>query len=370
MRVFYISDVPAEPGTGGGVVAYHHLKALKRAGLLADVAAPRVPPDIAEYYFRIDPAAYNMPHHPYVTDYLASVVPNPRDLDVLHLHGGTFHHTVNRFGGRARLVVSEVPAHDLQESMREFANLGLSYPFPHMVVPCLWEAYTSHIRRSDVVICPSNTAAANLRRLGFKNRIEVVEHGCTPPEKTFRPPQHFNVLNVASVGPDKGHIYLLRAWHRLRLPLATLTVVGQPGPAYGNQEVREGLHDVAWYPQVKDVSPLYHECSVYVQPSVTEGFGIPVLEAMAHARPVIVSTGAGVSELVRDGVDGFHVKPRDVGGLVEKIQYFYDNPGEIVRMGENARQQALNYTWDRVGEKLVKLYRELEAEQTIDQRTA
>ena len=359
MKVLYVSDVPLSPGSGGGVVAYHHAKALKEAGLLADIAAPQAPGELAEYYFRIDPAAYNVPHHPYTVDYLASIIPNPRELDALHLHGGTFHHTVNRFRERAKLIVSEVPAHDLGESVAEFTALGLPYPFPHMLVPCLWEAYTTHIRYSDVVICPSNTAAANLRRLGFNNRVEIIEHGCTPPEKTFKPPQHFNILNIAHVGPDKGHIYLLRAWRKLKLPLATLTIVGQPGPACANPEVAQGLANIAWHHGVKDTTPLYHECSVYVQPSVTEAFGIPVLEAMAHGRPVIVSTGAGVSELVRDGVDGFHVKPRDVDGLVEKIQYFYDNPSEIARMGANARQHALEYTWEKAGEKLVKLYREL-----------
>jgi glycosyltransferase involved in cell wall biosynthesis len=103
----------------------------------------------------------------------------------------------------------------------------------------------------------------------------------------------------------------------------------------------------------------YDECSVYVQPSVTESFGIPVLEAMAHSRPVIVTNGAGVSELVEDGKEGFVVPIRSASAIAEKIQYFFENPQEIKRMGRNARAKAEKYTWARVENKYRNLIKDL-----------
>ena len=87
-----------------------------------------------------------------------------------------------------------------------------------------------------------------------------------------------------------------------------------------------------WFPfgvfsqeHVDNVGKMYNSCSVYVQPSVTEGFGIPVLEAMAYARPVIVTEGAGVYELVDDGKEGFVVPIRNPDVIKESRKILVEN---------------------------------------------
>lgn len=92
----------------------------------------------------------------------------------------------------------------------------------------------------------------------------------------------------------------------------------------------------------------------------TEGFAVHnCLEAMAHGRPVIVSEGAGASELVHDGKDGFVVPIRDEKAITRKLTWFYDNPNEIKKMGEEARKTAEKYTWDAIKKQYVEIYKEL-----------
>lgn len=93
--------------------------------------------------------------------------------------------------------------------------------------------------------------------------------------------------------------------------------------------------------------------------SVTEGFGIPLLEAMAAGRPVIASKGVGASELIKDGKSGLLFEPRDAETLLTHINYFYDNPNEVKKMGLEARKVAKRYTWDKIQKKYINVYRRL-----------
>ncbi len=77
---------------------------------------------------------------------------------------------------------------------------------------------------------------------------------------------------------------------------------------------------------------------------------------MAHSKPVVVSSGAGASDLVEDGVEGFVTPPRDPKAIASAVDYFFENPSEIKRMGENARRKAERYAWSRIEEMYVELY--------------
>ena len=75
---------------------------------------------------------------------------------------------------------------------------------------------------------------------------------------------------------------------------------------------------------------------------------------MACGLPVITTFNSGSP--VRDGEDGFLVPIRDVEALKEKILYFYERPQEIKAMGTSAREEIKNYTWEKYGEQLIKVY--------------
>ena len=93
------------------------------------------------------------------------------------------------------------------------------------------------------------------------------------------------------------------------------------------------------------------EMDVLVLPSIVEGFGLVVLEAMQSGMPVIVSDQVGAADVVVDGESGFVVHAGDVDSLADSMRYFVDNPERIAPMGEKAKSTAEKLSWERYGKE-------------------
>ncbi|MFA5365945.1 MAG: glycosyltransferase family 4 protein, partial [Candidatus Bathyarchaeia archaeon] len=190
----------------------------------------------------------------------------------------------------AKTIVS-ITAHNIELSNEECkAKNGYdSFPFDGLTDKQLLNSYFQHISDADVVICPSKLSANYLStRLQLKNSMAVIPYGCFFPEEIqVKSTEDFSIAHVGANTSNRGQLYLIRAWHKLKLTprfKGNMVIVG-PGTGF-------------WRPfgvfsseHLTNCEKVYNDCSVYVQPSVTEGFGVQVLEAMAHARPVIVTEG-------------------------------------------------------------------------------
>jgi len=95
-----------------------------------------------------------------------------------------------------------------------------------------------------------------------------------------------------------------------------------------------------WVPWTDDVKAYLRRTSVYVLPSYREGVPRSTQEAMAMGRPIITTDAPGCRGTVVDGVNGFLIRPRDVGGLVECMQRFISNPSLVESMGRESRRLA------------------------------
>jgi glycosyltransferase involved in cell wall biosynthesis len=98
---------------------------------------------------------------------------------------------------------------------------------------------------------------------------------------------------------------------------------------------------------------MYRQSSVFVFPTLIEGMGLVVLEAMACGLPVIV-TGHGPGDLVRDGIDGFVIPIRNEDAIAQKLELLYDDAELCRQMGQNARARALQYHWDVYAQKVTR----------------
>jgi len=99
--------------------------------------------------------------------------------------------------------------------------------------------------------------------------------------------------------------------------------------------------------------------SVVISPALEDGHPAAMQEAMCYGRPVIVTPNMGTCDLVEDGDNGFVVPIRDVGAMMEKIRYYYDNRMEIIRHGRNARMKVLERTDDDYKTELIEFYKKL-----------
>jgi glycosyltransferase involved in cell wall biosynthesis len=102
---------------------------------------------------------------------------------------------------------------------------------------------------------------------------------------------------------------------------------------------------------------LYAAATVVCYPSLREGFGLPVLEAMAQGTPVVTSAGTATEEVAGDA--GVLVDPLDTGSIAHAIADLLDDPERSARLGELGRRRAGELTWERCASAHVEIYREV-----------
>jgi glycosyltransferase involved in cell wall biosynthesis len=105
-----------------------------------------------------------------------------------------------------------------------------------------------------------------------------------------------------------------------------------------------------------DLDALFAGASVFCYPSVREGFGLPVLEAMAQGTPVVTSATTSTAEVAGD--TGVLVDPVDVDAIASAIRGLLDDPAEARRLGDAGRERAKSFTWERTAECVAEVYRE------------
>lgn len=222
----------------------------------------------------------------------------------------------------------------------------------------------------------SRKAAMHLQRYGRSpSQLPVIPHGVDA--KVFNPEtnasrrdsarrtlgfnnQDFCLLLIGNDWHNKGLPCLLEALSRLPRPVRLMAVGTDPVVTYRALASRLGVEDRVLFLQPRCDVGFYHAAAdLYVGPSLQDAFALPPLEAMACGIPVIVSSQAGVSEIVTDGAEGFILDdPRDSTRLVERIELLRSNPGLHRRMAKAAAETARKYTWDRNAQQLGKLFQE------------
>jgi alpha-1,3-rhamnosyl/mannosyltransferase len=170
------------------------------------------------------------------------------------------------------------------------------------------------------------------------------------------------LLSMGNAKPHKDLPALLEAFGRLApaRPELRLLLVGTEPPGYLNEGLRGSAPEVrsrvAFTGQVTDAElrTLYAGASIFVFPSRYEGFGLPVLEAMALGAPVICADAASLPEVV--GEAALLYPAGDAGALAEMLERTLDNQALRERLAEAGRARAAQFTWERTAMATVAAY--------------
>jgi glycosyltransferase involved in cell wall biosynthesis len=181
------------------------------------------------------------------------------------------------------------------------------------------------------------------------------------------PEDIFAILLIGNDWKKKGLFTLLEAVSRLEKPTMWVLVRGADGSTSCEPTIRRlGLEGrVKFLESVPEIDSYYAASDLYICASLEDSFAIPPLEAMACGLPVIVSSRAGVSELIVHGENGLILDdPTDVQGLASLIRELYENSAMCGQIGMRAATTAREYTWQRNGARLKKIIDELLEDKT------
>jgi glycosyltransferase involved in cell wall biosynthesis len=99
---------------------------------------------------------------------------------------------------------------------------------------------------------------------------------------------------------------------------------------------------------------MYEHTAAYVFPSLSEGFGLPGLEAMAHGAPVASSNATCLPEIYGEAAHYFN--PTDAGDMAVKIAAVVNNPDLRAELIKNGRKQAAKYSWAKMAAETLEIY--------------
>lgn len=178
------------------------------------------------------------------------------------------------------------------------------------------------------------------------------------------------ILYVGTIEPRKNLVRLIQAFAQLKkrgLP-HKLVLVGQPGwrcePIYAEVEKQSLQREVIFtgYVRFEDLPALYSGAESMAFPSLYEGFGLPVLEAMACGTPVVTSVSSSLAEVAGDAA--LLVDPYSVREITEALHRIHTNRGIASDLSEKGFERAAHFTWENAARSTLELYEQVVAAPT------
>jgi glycosyltransferase involved in cell wall biosynthesis len=270
-------------------------------------------------------------------------------LDAIPLGGDLFHGLNQRMPAwRARRTVTTF--HDLFVMTGEYSSPEFRQRFAKLAKDA--------VARSDLVIAVSQFTAAQVHRLLDVewDRLRVIHHGVRLQQLPNVPREPI-VLSVGAVQKRKNTARLIAAVRAMPAPWK-LVLAGSAG--FGAEEILANAGprvEVTGYVTDEQLAALYARASIFAFPSLDEGFGIPVLEAMSAGVPVIASNTSALPEVC--GQAAILVDPLDVDHLASELERLAGNPELRAQIAKRGRSRAAEFTWDLAVGKTWSVYREL-----------
>lgn len=266
-------------------------------------------------------------------------------------------------GALAGVPVRISTVHNVEDRFRKRVFCPLfrfSYLFDHCII-AISDAVASALQRL-VCVPPSK-----IRRIyyGFDARARWQGESVQNLRSEFGFTSDDLVIgNIGRIGVQKGHSYLIEAVNIVRreLPNVKLLIVGTPEPDGTYEKLRSMVAQLGLKAHVvftgyrDDIGSVLVTIDIFALPSLWEGFGLVLLEAMSMKKPIIASCVDSIPEIVQDGVQGILVPPRDVEALAQAILYLARSPELRTRMGTAGSRRVEQFSVQRMVDETVKLY--------------
>lgn len=268
----------------------------------------------------------------------------------------------------AKFVCDRGSAHIAEQNrllVEEHDHWGLDYDG---IDPRAIEQEQAEYAEADIITVPSGFALRSFVKQGIPTRkLYRLPYGVNLErfQPTGQPDDaRFDVLFVGGMSLRKGLPYLVQAYRQLQHPKKSLTLIGGISPQLIKLLHQKGL----WSDDIQvlghvDQTQLKHWMSrshALVLPSVEDGFGMVMAQAMACGCPVIASQNTGAEDLFTDAIEGYIVPARDADALQQRLQQLADNPELQKHMAQRALEKVQHLGgWQVYGNNAMSFYSEL-----------
>lgn len=219
------------------------------------------------------------------------------------------------------------------------------------------------LRLTTRVIVASTFTKQTLADSPCTAKVDIVPYGAPPAVSGEIPKSsgRLKILFAGSLGQRKGLSYLLKAVEMLKGDVE-LTLLGRKA-ASGCAPLDSAVGRYRWLPTLTHAAVLreMQNHDVLVLPSLFEGFGLVILEAMAQGTPVITTTHTAGPDIIENGINGFIVPIRSAEAIAEKLDALARDRHQLMAMKSAAKSKAQSRGWKRYQQRLVEVAREVMA---------
>ena len=219
--------------------------------------------------------------------------------------------------------------------------------------------------RSDLIITVSEFTAGQVRDLlkVESGRIRVIHHGARrPPNGTPASPREALILSVGAIQQRKNVQRLVEAFEQIDRGWK-LVLAGSCG--FGAEDILRRIESsprradiqVTGYVPDHTLEQLYSRASIFAFPSLDEGFGMPVLDAMARGVPVLTSDRSALPEVSGDAA--LLVNPMDVASIANGLQTLIATETLRATLVGRGLEHSSQFTWEKAAERTWQVYKEL-----------
>jgi len=246
-----------------------------------------------------------------------------------------------------------------------------------------WQIQKLALKNMDAIIAVSNSSKEDIIKYAgvSRDKVKVVyeavgedfrklENGKWKAEiiRKYNLPEKF-VLYVGDVTWNKNLPRLIEAAARINVPFAMVgkalvdKIIDTQNPwnkdLVRSQKLAEQNKNVfrLGFVSLEDLVALYNAATLFVMPSIYEGFGLPALEAMSCGCPVVASKGGSLVEVI--GEAGRFIDPYDVDSIAKGISEVFDSPVLQKELSKKGIIQAKKFTWKKTAEETMSVYKEV-----------
>lgn len=228
--------------------------------------------------------------------------------------------------------------------------------------------FTHAVNRADRIICVSQSTADDLAFYCPKaqDKIRIIYPGANPPVTEPQIPSQAFALFVGTLEPRKNLERLLTAYaglSHINRDACHLVIAG--GAGWGNLKIdklikEKGLNPfvhVIKSPDEKQLNQLYADCAFLVMPSLYEGFGLPIAEAMQYGKPCITSNISSMPEVA--GNAGILVDPLSIDDITKSLATMITDDVARTSLQDEAKMSANRFSWSASAKVMLDVFYEL-----------